>query len=131
MEDYTTFLMTFWGIILVTIGGALVIVPIAKTKLMAFLELKSSRWFFGFLAFSIGLFHITLHNKWQTQNEILISMFGWSAFVKGIILFTFPNVINISKKVMNSILFPFIILFCIILGFYLLNESFYLNGLSS
>jgi len=81
----------------------------------------------GFLAIIIGLLIIEYHNIWIKNWTVLITIIGWSALVKGILLLTFPKSFNMFKRLFKSkklinILAIFIILFGVMFcyfGFFL------------
>ena len=80
----------------------------------------------GFLAIIFGLLIIEYHNIWVKNWTVLITIIGWMALLKGILLLAFPKSLNIFKPMFESeilykFLAPFIIIFGIIfvyLGFF-------------
>ena len=80
----------------------------------------------GFLAIVFGLIIIEFHNNWAENWTVIITVIGWGALLKGILLLAFPKSLNLFKplfetNILNKFLAPLIILFGIIfiyLGFF-------------
>jgi len=47
----------------------------------------------GVFAFLIGILLVLSHNLWIASWEIIITVFGWLALIKGIWLILFPNTV--------------------------------------
>ena len=68
---------------------------------------------------------VTAHNAWSTFPEILVSLYGWIALVKGAMLLTFPDMHRqFIKKVNNDEFLNFTGLFYVLLGAYVLYTAF-------
>ena len=54
--------------------------------------------FGGFLAIIFGVLIIENHNYWVKNWTVLITIIGWVALIKGILLLAFPTVISSFKS---------------------------------
>ena len=51
-------------------------------------------WLFGAILLSMGVFVIAFHQYWRGPAAIIVSVFGWVAAVRGVILLTVPQAYN-------------------------------------
>lgn len=123
MANYTNFLMLTWGITMTLFSLSYIFIPSFKFRLLKFIESPSSRWFFMFLNLTIGIFHISFHNDWTLGNELLITLIGWAALVKGIAILIFPNTLALGQRILQSKYYPLVITFALIFGLYFINQS--------
>lgn len=70
----------------------------------------------GFLAIVFGFLIIEYHNVWGKSWTILITLIGWFALIKGVILLAFPKFLNRFKSMLMSekwiqFIAPLVILF--------------------
>lgn len=80
----------------------------------------------GFLAILFGILIIEYHNIWINSWIVIITIVGWIALIKGIVLLAFPRLISIYKPIVTSNLFYKIITpLVLIFGFILVYLSFY------
>jgi len=61
--------------------------------------------FGGFLAIIFGILIIENHNYWVKNWTVIITIIGWIALVKGIVLLAFPKLTSFYKPLFNSYLF--------------------------
>jgi hypothetical protein len=59
----------------------------------------------GFIAIIIGVLIIENHNYWEKSWIVIITLIGWMAVIKGIILIAFPTIVNIYKPILKNDLF--------------------------
>ena len=52
---------------------------------------------YGFLSLFLGLTSVLLHNVWEPNWQVLITIFGWLALIKGIIVIAWPEVSKNTK----------------------------------
>ena len=64
---------------------------------------RSAMMYGGFMALVLGFLILMNHNLWQPDWTIMITIIGWIAVIKGILLVVFPTHISIYK---NNILDP-------------------------
>ena len=48
----------------------------------------------GMLALAIGYVLITFHNTWEWNKSIIITIVGWIAFLKGVMILAIPQMTN-------------------------------------
>ncbi len=57
----------------------------------------------GIMALVVGFFLVTYHNIWVKNWEVLITIIGWAALIKGILLLISPDhLIALSKKIYKN-----------------------------
>jgi hypothetical protein len=47
-------------------------------------------YLFGLVALLIGFLLVTFHNEWSLSWSVIITIFGWIAFIEGILIIAFP-----------------------------------------
>lgn len=121
----TIFFLKFYAYMFFIIGLAMVI---SKSSREAMLDLeKNNSFLLGIISLLIGLPVIILHNIWQGFWEITITIFGWSAVIKGFLRmlnnssFTKKRVKNLS--IMGGLLGPLMML---IFGCILMYVAYFL-----
>jgi hypothetical protein len=71
----------------------------------------------GFMALIIGFALVTFHNEWVKSWEVLVTIIGWVALIKGVLLFAFPTtLIGLTKPFVNRKYLNVIAIVAIILG---------------
>ena len=46
----------------------------------------------GLVALVIGFLLVTFHNEWRVSWSVIITIFGWLALIKGVLILAFPGV---------------------------------------
>ena len=54
------------------------------------------------MAIIIGVLIIENHNYWEKSWIVIITLIGWMAVIKGIILIAFPTIVNIYKPIIKK-----------------------------
>ena len=62
--------------------------------LTGFLKDSALMYFGGILSFVVGVTIVLLHNHWVGNWTILITLIGWMATVKGVVILVAPKSIN-------------------------------------
>src|SRR5699024_3960002 len=124
MDDIAIFLAKFWGWYLVIFFLILSYNP-GRIKQIS-KDLKNSRFsvVVGFIAIIIGLLNILFYNEWVYDWTMIITLIGWIALGKGMLIFTFPSQ---AAKMVNYINVRWIILvyvLILLLGLNLLNNGY-------
>jgi len=77
----------------------------------------------GLTAAILGLLLVNYHNIWATHWTVLITIIGWLALIKGVIIIAFPKFVHrFSKPILEGrgfLLFPYIAIFMGLLFGYL------------
>jgi hypothetical protein len=82
-----------FGILFVVLGLSMVFnkkgVSGAMTEMV---QNQGLLWTVGFLALSMGVVMVVLHNVWTGGIlEVVITVIGWAALIKGVFILWFPN----------------------------------------
>ena len=87
------------GICYLVVGvGLLINTKYYKKMLKDFTESKSVLFLSGILSLIAGYFIVVNYNNWVWDWSIIITLVGWGALIKGIILLIMPKVmIKVSK----------------------------------
>jgi hypothetical protein len=94
------------GVIYLSFGvGLLINRNYYKKELPKLLENTSYLIFGGLVAIIIGALIIDNHNYWVKNWTVIITIIGWIAFLKGIVLLVFPTSFSSYKSILNSNLF--------------------------
>ena len=57
----------------------------------------------GMAALSIGYLLVAFHNTWTKDLSVIITVIGWIALIKGILIFACPKIIiNITKAILSK-----------------------------
>ena len=127
MNPPTEFLLRLFGPVFLVIGVGMVLNP--KQYVTMFKNLKTDTITFYLIAvmpLSIGIVLVQVHNVWNTLDEVLVSLIGWAALVKGIVRFLKPDfcikVITSFAKPKNLAPSAWVI---IILGGYMCYAGFF------
>ena len=54
----------------------------------------SQRYLGGLVALILGLLMIEFHNVWKVHWTVIITIIGWIAVVKGVVLLAFPDLLS-------------------------------------
>jgi len=122
--ELSLFLARFWGITLIIVCTTLIFNRKLYRSLLQAVQKEEILSIFGLFSLIFGIFHIAIFESWTVDYRGLITIFGWSAFIKGLLAFAFPQT---SRKILkikwNRIITPISIV-GLIAGFYLLNIGF-------
>ena len=116
--ETSTLIAKMIGFIYLSFGvGILLNGQYYKKEIPKLLENTTYLIFGGFLAIIFGLLIIENHNYWVKNWTVLITIIGWVALIKGILLLAFPTVIS-SFKLFFSIpkIYPVLGVFIFIFG---------------
>ena len=54
------------------------------------IESPALYYLFGLLALVLGFLLVLYHNEWSMSWSVIITIFGWIAFIEGILIVTYP-----------------------------------------
>jgi len=81
----------------------------------------------GLITFIMGLAILLFHNIWVADWRVIITVFGWLAFIKGALLIILPHTLikmtNVYVKNIRLVVIPWIIMLAI--GIFLLVKGYY------
>jgi hypothetical protein len=85
-------LARLWGIIALVIALAALVTPARIGAAMADFERSPGLLFItAIFALGIGLIQVMIHNLWTDPTAIIVSLIGWLAIIKGIVLMAVPE----------------------------------------
>lgn len=87
------------GLAYIVIGLGILINKSYYQKLIdGFMKEESALYLGGLMSFVIGFLIVTYHNVWVNSWVVLVTIIGWLALIKGILLLLAPKaIISISK----------------------------------
>jgi hypothetical protein len=124
MENISIFLGKFWGWYLIIFFFILSFNP--KRIIQIIKDLKDQKFVIitSFMAIIIGLINILIHNIWESNWTIIITLIGWISLSMGLSLFIFPSK---TVKWLNFINIKFVQLLYMLLfliGIFLLSMAY-------
>lgn len=124
MENISIFLAKFWGWYLIVFFFVLSFNPKRIVQIVKDLEDQKFVILTSFLAIIIGLINILLHNLWEKDWRLLITLIGWVSLISGLSLFILPKQ---TVAWIDFINVKFVQVFYILLffvGLFLLNVAY-------
>lgn len=92
------FIALFWGWLTVIVAGMFFIRPQALHDVKRLIvENRSFGLTYGLLSLFLGLTSVLLHNVWELNWHVLITIFGWLALIKGVIVIAWPEISQNTK----------------------------------
>ncbi len=90
--DLSTQLAMIIGPLYLTIAAGLLINRSAYRQIATgFLDNPALLYLSGMIAFVLGATLILIHNLWVSDWRIIITLIGWVALIKGVVLLIFPG----------------------------------------
>ncbi len=122
--DNSFFLAKFWGYYLLIFFVILSFNP--KRIRQIFNDLDDQKFLIisSFLAIIIGLINILLHNIWESNWKLIITLIGWFSLLIGLFLFIFPKQTISWLKFINIKFVQIIYTLLFLIGLYLLNITY-------
>ena len=91
-----TVLAQFWGWLTLTVSVIFFARPdVLREVKILMLENRAFSLSYGLLSLILGLMSVALFNDWPVSWQAVVSLFGWLALLKGILVLAWPE---ISKK---------------------------------
>ena len=93
-----------FSLVYLAIGIGILINPDFYKKLYEdFIENTSALYLGGIMALVIGYLLVTFHNTWTKDFSVIITVIGWIALIKGMLILVRPKVIiAITKAFVNN-----------------------------
>lgn len=90
--DLSIFVAQVAAIVYLSVGvGVLVDKAYYKRLFDSFSKDAGTMYLGGFMALIIGFALVTFHNEWVKSWEVLVTILGWLALIKGVALLAFPS----------------------------------------
>ncbi|REH56648.1 hypothetical protein C7448_101690 [Tenacibaculum gallaicum] len=122
--DISVFLLKFWGWYCIIFFFVLSFNPKRVKQIVDNLQDARFLIILSLFAIIIGLLNVLAHNIWEANSKLLVTLFGWLALIKGVILFTFPKQTIKLLKQSNIKFIQGVYLLLFFLGMFLLNEAY-------
>ena len=122
--DTSLFLFKFWGWYCVIFFFILCFNPKRIKQIIEDIQDEKFTILISFLAIIIGLLNILFHNIWEANIRLAVTLFGWLALLKGIMLLTFPRTTTKGITKMNIKFVQAMYFFVFLIGVLLLNEAY-------
>ncbi|MBT7816525.1 MAG: hypothetical protein HN566_07285 [Polaribacter sp.] len=122
--DNSIFLAKFWGYFLLIFFIILSFNP--KRIRQIFADLKDEKFLIilSFLSIITGLLNILVHNIWESNWKLIITLIGWSSLFIGLALFIFPKRTTDWLTFLNIKLIQVIYTLLFLVGLFLLNIAY-------
>ena len=122
--DISIFLAKFWGWYLLIFFVVLSFNP--KRIKQIFEDLKDQKFLIitAFIAIIIGLLTLLVHNIWEPNWKLIITLLGWISLLLGLSLFSFPKQTIKFLGVLNMKLIQTIYTLLFLIGILLLNVAY-------
>lgn len=115
-----------WGIILVIVCISFLVNKKLYADIIKAAQTEEFMYLYGLIALIIGALSVSVFKIWAFNYRGLLTLFGWTALLKGVSAFAFPKLtmksINCFKEKSN-LLYAFFVIF-LLLGIYLVYISF-------
>ena len=102
MSDFQIF--QAFSIVYLAIGIGMIVNPAFYKKMFSdFMENSAILYMGGIMALVIGFLIVRFHNTWTWDFSVIITIIGWIALIKGIVILVLPkHMISVSKAIINS-----------------------------
>lgn len=90
-----------FSLVYIAVGVGMLINPDFYKKLYEdFIENTSTLYFGGIMALVIGYLLVTFHNVWEMDWHVIITVIGWLALIKGMLILVRPKAMIALTKAM-------------------------------
>ena len=97
--DTSVLLAQMFGLVYTVVGiGIFLDVDRYEALLDEMLKSKTFLYFGGIMSLVAGYLIVTFHNIWEKDWRVLITIIGWIAIVKGVLLLTSPKTILVHSR---------------------------------
>lgn len=124
--ELTLFFAQFWGWLLVIVGTIFLFRKNALLEeLFSLVKDSGFTLISGYLALTLGLATVLLHNVWVADWRVVITIFGWMSVLKGVVRMGFPDIAQKSVSVFKDrpLVIRVLLVICILLGAWLIWMS--------
>lgn len=101
--DLPVFIAKLVGVVYIALGLGMLFNSTYYKKAMK--EMMSNASFImlaGMLSLVLGVVIVLAHNVWESSWVVIITILGWLALVKGVLLLVFPKGVSMFDSVFNS-----------------------------
>ena len=122
--EYSFFFAKFWGWYLIIFCFVLTLKPRRIKQIFDDLNDEKFLILSAFMAIIIGLINTILHNIWELNYKLIITLIGWFSLIIGLALFIFPKLTVAWLKVSNIKFVQVVYTLLFLVGLYLLNAIY-------
>lgn len=122
------FLARLFGVVYVAAGLGLLIHRARYHKMITeILNNKMAAFYGGLFALAAGFVIVTYHNIWESSWTVLVTLIGWLAILKGVMLILLPGaILGVSGALFrNKGMFSFVSFLALVLGVVLCYFGFF------
>ena len=113
----SNYLAEIWGISIIVVSLAILVKPKYLKRLFAEIENETTMFFWGIVSFIIGLAMILAHNIWAQNWQVIITILGWLALLKGSSVLFLPEYMKkLAKKMENQSWLPIALVVLVFVG---------------
>ena len=88
-----TLVAQFWGWLTLTVALILFVRPkVLHDVKRLIVENRAFGLAYGLMSLILGITSVLLHNVWELNWHVVITIFGWLALLKGIIVLAWPEI---------------------------------------
>lgn len=93
-----------FSLVYLAIGIGITVNPAFYRKMFAdFIENSAILYLGGIMALVVGFLIVAFHNTWVMDLSVIITIIGWMALIKGIVILILPKaMISLSKSIISS-----------------------------
>jgi len=111
------YLAEVWGISIVAVSLSLLVKEKYLKRVLASIEDDATLFLWGLISLVIGLAMILAYNVWDKNWQIIITLFGWAALLKGLAILFFPELTKfLTKKMENKSWIPIALVIGVFIG---------------
>lgn len=121
--EVSLFLAKFWGLYLIIFFLILTFNPTRISEIFEHLKDRKFSLITSFVAIFIGILNILLHNVWEDNWSVIITIIGWVSLLIGVSIFSFPKKSIALLDYTNVKFVQVTYLLLLIVGLFLLNKG--------
>ncbi len=123
--ELSNFLANIWGFSFIIVALSLLIYQKNIKRLFELLENETNLFLHGVCSSIVGIAMILTHNLWVSDWRVIITLLGWVALARGIMLLFMPEMItNHLRKMENNRWIPVALVVAVIVGCVLIYFGF-------
>ena len=102
--DLSIFVARAAAVVYLAVGLGMIFDKVYYKKLLAgFTKDMTAMYLGGFVALLAGMALVTFHNDWTKSWEVLVTILGWMALVKGVMILAFPStMMDFTKSIVKK-----------------------------
>ena len=115
--ELVNYLATVWGILIVIISLALLLKEKHLKGIYRSVENEDGLFLWGLVSLVIGVTMVLSYNVWAWQWQLIVTLLGWVALLKGLSLLFMPDMVKkYTKKMENFPYLSYVLIVVLIIG---------------